>query len=93
MDLISVSLGNIGLGFMLNGGFYQILRVTSLVFCALLSIPILKQRLKWFNWIGIAIICAGIVINSIPLIENSSLHQDEVNRKDVRFVREPLKKV
>ena len=84
MDIIGVSLGYTGLGFMKNGGFFTMLKVTSLVFCALLSIPILKQRLKWFKWIGIAIICAGIIMKSVPYITNSSSHQDEVNRIDIQ---------
>ena len=44
------------------------LRTTPIVFCGLLSIPILKQRLKWFQWTGIMMIVIGIVIKSIPSV-------------------------
>ena len=70
MDLVSASLAFIGLGFMKDGGFYQMLRVSSVVFCALLSIPVLKQKLKWFNWTGILIIIAGITLKSVPSIQD-----------------------
>ena len=46
------------------------LRVSSVVFCALLSIPVLKQKLKWFNWTGILIIIAGITLKSVPSIQD-----------------------
>ena len=46
------------------------LRVSSVVFCALLSIPVLKQKLKWFNWTGIFIIIAGITLKSVPSIQD-----------------------
>ena len=56
---------------MKNAGFFAMLKIASIVFCALLSIPILKQKLKWFHWTGILIMCAGIVIKSIPAILNT----------------------
>ena len=70
MDIVSTSVAYTGLGFMKDGGFYQMLRVSSVVFCALLSIPVLKQKLKWFNWTGILIIIAGITLKSVPSIQN-----------------------
>ena len=70
MDIISTSVAYTGLGFMKDGGFYQMLRVSSVVFCALLSIPVLKQKLKWFNWTGILIIIAGITLKSVPSIQD-----------------------
>ena len=70
MDIVSASLAFTGLGFMKDGGFYQMLRVSSVVFCALLSIPILKQKLKWFNWTGIFVIIAGISLKSVPSIQD-----------------------
>ena len=70
MDLVSLSLAFIGLGFMKDGGFYQMLRVSSVVFCALLSILVLKQKLGWYNWTGIFIIIAGISLKSVPSIQD-----------------------
>ena len=46
------------------------LRVSSVVFCALLSIPVLKQKLGWHKWIGIMIIIAGITLKSVPSIQD-----------------------
>ena len=43
LDIVGTSLGYIGLGFMKDAGFFQMLRVSPIIFCALLSIPILKQ--------------------------------------------------
>ena len=70
MDIVSTSVAYTGLGFMKDGGFYQMLRVSSVVFCALLSIPVLKQKLGWHKWIGIMIIIAGITLKSVPSIQN-----------------------
>ena len=70
LELVSTSLSFIGLGFMKDGGFYQMLGVSSLVFCALLSIPVLKQKLGWYNWAGIFIIIAGITLKSVPSIQD-----------------------
>jgi len=78
LDIVGTSLGYIGLGFMKDAGFFQMLRVSPIIFCALLSIPILKQRLKWFNWTGILIVCTGIIVKAIPqIIETSNPDPDK----------------
>ena len=69
-DIVSASLAFTGLGFLKDGGFYQMLRVSSIIFCAFLSIPVLKQKLRWFNWTGIFIIIAGITLKSAPSIQD-----------------------
>jgi len=66
LDIVGTSLGYMGLGFMHDPGFFQMLRVSPIIFCGLLSIPILKQRLKWFNWFGILLVCIGLIIKAIP---------------------------
>jgi len=66
LDITATSLGYMGLAFMGDPGFFQMLRVSPIVFCGLLSIPFLGQRLKWFNWTGILIIGIGIAIKGIP---------------------------
>jgi len=68
LDIVGTSLGYIGLGFMKDAGFFQMLRVSPIIFCALLSMPILKQKLKWFNWAGILIVCSGIIVKAIPQV-------------------------
>jgi len=66
LDIVATAMGYMGLGFMQNPGFFQMLRVTPLVFCGLLSIPFLGQRLKMHNWIGILVVCLGLIIKAIP---------------------------
>ena len=68
MDIVGTSLGYIGLGFMKDAGFFQMLRVSPIIFCALLSIPIMKERLRWFQWTGILVVCSGLIIKSIPAV-------------------------
>ena len=70
LDIVSASVAYIGLGFMKDGGFYSMLRVLNVVFNALLSIPVLKQKLRWYNWTGIFIIIAGISLKSVPSIQD-----------------------
>ena len=55
------------------------LRVSSVVFCALLSIPVLKQKLGWHKWIGILIIIAGITLKSVPSIQDFLTGEAEVD--------------
>jgi len=66
LDITATSLGYMGLGFMKNPGFFQMLRVSAMIFCGLISIPVLKQKLKIHNWMGILIVCAGLLIKAIP---------------------------
>jgi len=66
LDIVGTSLGYMGLAFMKDAGFFQMLRVSPIIFCGLLSIPILKQKLKWFNWTGILVVCTGLCIKAIP---------------------------
>ena len=37
-------------------------RCTPIIWCGLLSIPFLGQRLKAHNWIGILVLSGGLVI-------------------------------
>jgi len=66
LDIVATSLGYMGLGFMKNAGFFQMLRCSPIIFCGILSIFFLGQKLKAHNWIGIATICIGLVIKAIP---------------------------
>ena len=55
------------------------LRVLNVVFNALLSIPVLKQKLRWYNWTGILIIIAGITLKSVPSIQDFLTGEAEVD--------------
>merc|ERR1719454_356270 len=66
LDIIATGLGYLGLIFMANPGFFQMLRCTPIIWCGLLSIPFLGQRLKAHNWIGILVLSGGLVIKAIP---------------------------
>ena len=79
LDIVSASVAYIGLGFMKDGGFYSMLRVLNVVFNALLSIPVLKQKLRWYNWTGIFIIIAGITLKSVPSIQDFLTGEAEVD--------------
>jgi len=39
---------------------FQMIRGSIMIFVGLLSIPVLKKRLKWFQWLGMAVIFTGI---------------------------------
>ena len=43
LSLAAGALGCIGLGFLKDAGLFQMLGVSNIVFCALLSIPLLKK--------------------------------------------------
>jgi len=66
LDIVATAMGYMGLSFMNNPGFFQMLRCSPIIFCGLLSIPFLGQRLKAHNWIGIAVLSAGLIIKAIP---------------------------
>jgi len=66
LDIFATGLGYLGLIFMGNPGFFQMLRCTPIIWCGLLSIPFLGQRLKAHNWIGILVLSGGLVIKAIP---------------------------
>jgi len=70
-DLVGTGIGYMGLAFMHDTGMFQMLRVSPIIFCGLLSIPFLGQRLKWFNWTGIVVVCSGIVVKGIPYVAKS----------------------
>jgi len=66
LDIFATGLGYLGMIFMANPGFFQMLRCTPIIWCGLLSIPFLGQRLKAHNWIGIGVLSAGLLIKAIP---------------------------
>merc|ERR1719264_834376 len=64
LDISSVSCSFTGLGFLKDAGLHQMLRVSNLVFCGLLSTLFLKMRLAWFKWAGILLVCIGLVVKA-----------------------------
>ena len=68
MDILATSLDYMGLAFLKDAGLFQMLRVTPMLWCAILSIPILRQRVKWFQWFGMFVVVGGIFIKAIPLL-------------------------
>ena len=66
MDILATSLDYMGLAFLKDAGLFQMLRVTPMIWCAILSMPILRQKVRWFQWVGMVVIVGGIFIKAIP---------------------------
>lgn len=64
MDLLGTALGYMGLAFCKDGGTFQMLRATAMMWAGLLSIPFLKRGLKWFQVLGMVIIAGGLAIKA-----------------------------
>ena len=84
MDIIATYLGYMGLAFMKNAGMYQMLLVANMIWCGLLSIPLLKQRLKWHNWFGMLLVATGLIIKAIPLLLPISDSKGLVSKNSVK---------
>jgi len=54
-------MGYMGLAMIHDAGVFQMLRVTAMIWCGLLSIPFLGHRLKWFQWVGMLTIAGGLI--------------------------------
>jgi len=78
LDIVGTSCDYMGLGFMRNPGFFQMLRCSPIIFCGLLSIPFLGQRLKMHNWMGIITVCFGLIIKAIPDAAAGFLTHDDL---------------
>jgi len=85
LDIVATSLGYMGLAFMKDPGFFQMLRVSPIIFCGLLSMPVLKQKLKWFNWTGILIVCTGLIIKALPNVFTSMLNHHKREGCTIEF--------
>jgi len=68
MDLVGTALGYMGLAFSQDGGTFQMLRATAMIWCGLLSIPFLGRRLKWFQWFGMFVIACGLFLKASIMI-------------------------
>ena len=68
MDILATSLDYMGLAFLKDAGLFQMLRVTPILWCAILSIPILRQRVKLYQWAGMVVVIGGIFIKAIPML-------------------------
>jgi len=93
LDIVATTLGYFGLGFMRSPGFFQMLRVSPIVFCGLISMPVLKQKLKIHNWLGILVIGVGICIKALPYVlpypsAGLVLNPDDI--ADLSYCRENL---
>ena len=81
MDILATSLDYMGLAFMKDAGLFQMLRVTPMLWCAIISIPVLRQRVKWTQWLGMFVVIAGIFIKAIPLLFPPSGKSDVKRRE------------
>lgn len=61
IDLVSFALSGIGIMYT-PASVWQMLRGTSVIFCALLSVVFLKRQLYAFNWIGVFLVSFGLVL-------------------------------
>jgi len=66
LDIIGTTCDGMGMGFMRNPGFNQMLRATPIVFCGLLSRIFLGRKLLFHHWLGIIVIWLGLIIKAIP---------------------------
>ena len=80
MDILATSLDYMGLAFLKDAGLFQMLRVTPMLWCAILSIPILRQRVKLYQWFGMVVVVVGIFIKAIPLLFPPSDKSDVKSR-------------
>lgn len=60
-DMTATSLMYIGLN-LTNSSSFQMLRGALIVFTGLLTVTFLRRRLKYFQWIGIFVVLAGLIV-------------------------------
>ena len=63
-DLLGVTLQNIGLVLTRDGGSFMVIRSSSMIWCALLSIPILGRYPKLYQILGMFVCAAGVFVKS-----------------------------
>jgi len=76
MDLLGTALGYMGLAFCKDGGTFQMLRATAMMWAGLLSIPFLKRGLKWFQVLGMVIIAGGLGIKASEMFLPNFVEKD-----------------
>ena len=60
-DFLASSIMNVGL-ILTSASSYQMLRGSNLIFVGILTVLVLKRRLEWYRWFGMAIILSGLIV-------------------------------
>jgi len=76
MDLLGTALGYMGLAFCKDGGTFQMLRATAMMWAGLLSIPFLKRGLKWFQVLGMVVIAGGLALKASEMFLPNFVEKD-----------------
>mmetsp|Transcript_14660 Transcript_14660/g.38873 ORF Transcript_14660/g.38873 Transcript_14660/m.38873 type:complete len:399 (+) Transcript_14660:62-1258(+) len=70
-DLMATALCCVGMLY-IPASVWQMLRGSSIVFCAVLSIAFLKRKMYAFNWIGLGMCCAGVSLVGLANVWGSA---------------------
>ncbi|KAF2367483.1 Chloroquine-resistance transporter-like [Trinorchestia longiramus] len=81
-DMLATSTMYVGLTLTFASSF-QMLRGAVIVFTGLLSVAFLNQKLRYFNWMGIALVIVGLVVvglsDFLTLSDDSSNDEYDIN--------------
>jgi len=76
-DVVASFMGYVGLT-MTSAAQYQMLRGSNIIFVGILSVIVLKRRLEWFRWTGIAVVVCGItMVGGADFIKTGDLEEEE----------------
>ena len=65
IELAGGILNYAGLAFMRgDAGTYQMLSASLMIWCGLLSIPVFRRNLSWFQWLGMLVIAGGLFVKA-----------------------------
>jgi len=76
MDLIGTAVGYMGLAFCKDGGTFQMLRATAMMWAGLLSIPFLGRMLKLHQVAGMIVIAGGLGIKASEMFLPGYVEKD-----------------
>jgi len=68
MDWIATYLLSLGLVLTRDAGTYEIVKASTMVWCALLAIPVMRRWLRWYQWLGILLVSVGVFVKASIMI-------------------------
>eukprot|EP00096_Caligus_rogercresseyi_P014440 TRINITY_DN6960_c0_g1_i2.p1 TRINITY_DN6960_c0_g1~~TRINITY_DN6960_c0_g1_i2.p1 ORF type:complete len:423 (+),score=100.03 TRINITY_DN6960_c0_g1_i2:169-1437(+) len=79
LDMSATSIMYVGLT-LTSASSFQMLRGAVIIFTGIASMIFLKKRLKWFQWLGMVVVCVGLVLVAVADLMNPSSDEDCIKK-------------
>ncbi|CAB4063614.1 Solute carrier family 35 member F6 [Lepeophtheirus salmonis] len=81
LDMSATSIMYVGLT-LTSASSFQMLRGAVIIFTGIASMIFLKKKLRWFQWLGMVVVCVGLVLVAVADLLNPTIVKNCIDKGD-----------